>query len=664
MFNQRILLFSILAILLGNFQVDGSSEELLLPNADETASKGYQLLLGSNTSTVAKVPHFVRNTYGQLGVNYDMDHELPFIWCEHLNSSCTGPVDQCLQKVKCFPEKRSHLLGCMAVYVYNVRDAEASNQTVPPNALMLKGCWSQYESELRECVHDVECVTHTRRTGAAGRAAKFCCCRTHYCNQNLTFASKETEAQRDRDLETTTPPLILVEELRLLPNILSTSTAIFIFVSIFFFVCLLIVSVFSIWCVRKKRRHYDVTRMKLSECVSSPQSYLQMTNECHALLGGKSLNLKNAQLRELLSSGHFSELYRAQVDDVSVAVRVYNSSDSDGWMNEQDIFTLKALRSHDNIVDYLAAIQQGQQYWCISRYYQNGSVYDYLHNNTLSAFDSSKIISTMLSGLAFLHEECYVYNELKPSIVHRDFKSKNVLLKSDLSACISDFGYAVKCENGRMANEENQAQVGTRRYMSPEILEGATEFSGFAFQQVDVYAASLVMWEILSRTRVPERPEEVVPEYMLPFEREIGKQPTLGRLRELVVLRKFRPLSRESLFENASLSRIIKTMRDMWDSEPDGRITSSCARDRVSFCFKSSLESVPYNARPSPLIFGDINSITSSGGSYHAESAISSFDCPSATGTTIPMEAQKSVSQNLTSSSSIDIYLPTTSDAS
>jgi serine/threonine protein kinase len=82
-----------------------------------------------------------------------------------------------------------------------------------------------------------------------------------------------------------------------------------------------------------------------------------------------------------------------------------------------------------------------------------------------------------------------------------------VLLKSDLTACIGDFGFAVKCENGRMANEEKQSQVGTRRYMSPEVLEGATEFSGFAFQQIDVYAASLVTWEILSRTRVPEQPD-------------------------------------------------------------------------------------------------------------------------------------------------------------
>jgi serine/threonine protein kinase len=47
-------------------------------------------------------------------------------------------------------------------------------------------------------------------------------------------------------------------------------------------------------------------------------------------------------------------------------------------------------------------------------------------------------------------------------------------------------------------------KVGTRRYMSPEVLEGATEFSSFAFQQIDVYAAALVMWEVISRTRINE----------------------------------------------------------------------------------------------------------------------------------------------------------------
>lgn len=37
----------------------------------------------------------------------------------------------------------------------------------------------------------------------------------------------------------------------------------------------------------------------------------------------------------------------------------------------------------------------------------------------------------------------------KPAIAHRDFKSKNVLLKADLTACIADFDLALVFEPGK-----------------------------------------------------------------------------------------------------------------------------------------------------------------------------------------------------------------------
>ena len=51
----------------------------------------------------------------------------------------------------------------------------------------LKGCWSQEETELRECVSGEECIVDTRRVGYKDRAAKFCCCMTHNCNSKLIY---------------------------------------------------------------------------------------------------------------------------------------------------------------------------------------------------------------------------------------------------------------------------------------------------------------------------------------------------------------------------------------------------------------------------------------------------------------------------------------------
>lgn len=56
----------------------------------------------------------------------------------------------------------------------------------------------------------------------------------------------------------------------------------------------------------------------------------------------------------------------------------------------------------------------------------------------------------------------------KPSIAHRDFKSKNVLLKSDMTACIADFGLALIFEAGKSCGDTH-GQVGTRRLIKKTL---------------------------------------------------------------------------------------------------------------------------------------------------------------------------------------------------
>lgn len=44
-------------------------------------------------------------------------------------------------------------------------------------------------------------------------------------------------------------------------------------------------------------------------------------------------------------------------------------------------------------------------------------------------------------------------------------------------------------------------QVGTRRYMAPEVLEGAINFQRDAFLRIDIYALGLVLWEVVTRCK-------------------------------------------------------------------------------------------------------------------------------------------------------------------
>lgn len=90
------------------------------------------------------------------------------------------------------------------------------------------------------------------------------------------------------------------------------------------------------------------------------------------------------------------------------------------------------------------------EYWLITAYHSNGSLCDYLKANTVTWAEMFKIAESMALGLRHLHEEIPASKNgaLKPSIAHRDFKSKNVLLKNDLTACIADFGLALVFQPG------------------------------------------------------------------------------------------------------------------------------------------------------------------------------------------------------------------------
>ncbi len=87
----------------------------------------------------------------------------------------------------------------------------------------------------------------------------------------------------------------------------------------------------------------------------------------------------------------------------------------------------------------------------------------------------------------------------KPAIAHRDIKSKNILVKSDLTCVIADLGLAVRYANGVLDLPDNN-KCGTVRYLPPEVLDDSMNKQRFeAFRTCDVYSLGLVMWEMTRR---------------------------------------------------------------------------------------------------------------------------------------------------------------------
>lgn len=66
----------------------------------------------------------------------------------------------------------------------------------------------------------------------------------------------------------------------------------------------------------------------------------------------------------------------------------------------------------------------------------------------------------------------FLFLQGKPAIAHRDIKTKNILVKINGTCCIADFGLAVThTQSTGQTQIAPNPRVGTKRYMSPELLD-------------------------------------------------------------------------------------------------------------------------------------------------------------------------------------------------
>lgn len=95
-----------------------------------------------------------------------------------------------------------------------------------------------------------------------------------------------------------------------------------------------------------------------------------------------------------------------------------------------------------------------------------------------------QIVRDIASALAYLHDRCIIYRDLKP---------ENVGIDSNGMVKLLDFGLAIEHNDN---HDTVQRRAGSPRYMAPE------NYLGHKYDQsVDVYALSMVLWEVLALKR-------------------------------------------------------------------------------------------------------------------------------------------------------------------
>ncbi|KAK4758590.1 hypothetical protein SAY87_019891 [Trapa incisa] len=103
-----------------------------------------------------------------------------------------------------------------------------------------------------------------------------------------------------------------------------------------------------------------------------------------------------------------------------------------------------------------------------------------------------KIAIGAAKGLAFLH------GAEKP-VIYRDFKTSNILLDSDFTAKLSDFGLAKMGPEGSKSHVTTRV-MGTYGYAAPEYVS-----TGHLTTKSDVYSFGVVLLEMLTGRRAVDK---------------------------------------------------------------------------------------------------------------------------------------------------------------
>ena len=188
-----------------------------------------------------------------------------------------------------------------------------------------------------------------------------------------------------------------------------------------------------------------------------------------------------------LGSGSYSTVYMAKQkeDQKLYAVKVVkkaklDKADKIGLQQEISI-----LRSLDNpLVMKLYHVYDSINYYqLVTELVEGGELFQRIvEKESYSELEARKVVTNLLTAVAYLHAN---------NVVHRDLKPENVLMVSktdDAAIKLVDFGFAKE----RLDGKELESSIGTPSFAAPEVLCGRPYND-----KVDVWSTGVIVYMVL-----------------------------------------------------------------------------------------------------------------------------------------------------------------------
>ncbi|RMB88450.1 hypothetical protein DUI87_35192 [Hirundo rustica rustica] len=242
--------------------------------------------------------------------------------------------------------------------------------------------------------------------------------------------------------------------------------------------------------------------------------------ELSLLIKGQMASKQNPRRKyrelESLASGGFGDVCRA-VDTATggeVAIKKINLEDlSIRHLTVNEIMVMKRNRS-PWIVNYLDSYLVHEELWLVMEYMDGGTLYDVIYETHMSEDEIAVVSRECLQGLDFLHSN---------HVMHRDVKSLNILLRTDGSVKLADFGFSAQ-----LTPEQSRRNtvIGTPWWMAPEVVEGPSYGP-----KVDIWSFGIVGIEMVEQ-EIPYQNESPLSAQFLIATKGIPelRQPTLFSL--------------------------------------------------------------------------------------------------------------------------------------